>query len=190
MADQPDPLGSTVAPDPTPDQAPTSFNDVVVLAVLDEGPAHGFALSRQFDAGSDLGRIVTLARPQVYRSLDRLAIAGLIEAITVEPGDGAPQRTVFASTEGGAAAVAAWLAEPVAHVRDLRVPFLAKLRLLERRGASPTELLTAQRAALGPTLDQLIAAGDVGDTGQPVDVVDRWRAHNAEAVARFLTDVD
>ncbi len=181
MADQPDRIGPDVARAPGPSP---SLNDLVVLAVLDEAPAHGFALARLLGAGSDLGRIVTLARPQVYRSIDRLAAGGLIEAVTVEPGDGAPKRTVYTSTDGGAVAVAAWLAEPVAHVRDLRVEFLVKLRILQRRGSDPAELLAAQRLALGPTLDQLIAAAD----GDGVDVVDRWRANNAEAVARFLAD--
>lgn len=160
-------------------QRELTLNDRVVLAVLAEEPSHGFAASRLLAPGSDLGRIVTLRKPQVYRSIDRLAAAELIEPQAVEPGDAGPTRTVYRVTAAGWRALEAWLAEPVGHVRDLRVEFLVKLRLLERLGRSPAALVAAQRRTLAPTLD-LLAVGRRGD------VVDRWRAHNAEAVDRFL----
>ncbi len=158
-----------------------TLNDLVVLAVVAEEPVHGFALSRELAPGSDLGRIITLRRPQVYRAIDRLAAAGLIEPLAVEPGDAGPQRTVFAIAGPGRQPLEDWLARPVEHVRHLRVEFLVKLRLLERLGRSPRELLAAQRAALGPTLDRLVATSSADD-----DVVDRWRATTALAAARFL----
>ena len=168
-----------VGPDPA---APAlTLNDRVILALLGEEPAHGFALSRALAPGSDLGRIITLRRAQVYRAIDRLAALGLIEPVAVEPGDAGPNRTVFAVTGAGREPLEAWLGEPVAHVRDLRVEFLAKLRLLERRGRDPGPLVAAQRRALGPTIERLAR-------GRSGDVVDRWRAHNADAVARFLAD--
>ncbi len=157
---------------------------LVVLAVVEEEPAHGFALSRLLAPDSDLGRIVTLRRPQVYRAIDRLADGGLIEPVAVEPGDAGPKRTIFTITDLGRGALTAWLDRPVEHVRDLRVELLIKLRLLERAGRSPEALLAAQRRTLGPTLDRLIA----GDPGGG-DVVDRWRATTAEAAARFLGHV-
>lgn len=164
-------------PEPAGDDLP--LGDLVVLAILNEAPAHGFALARLLAPGSDLGRIMTVRRPQVYRAIDRLAAAGLIEASATEPGDGGPPRTVYAITDQGVAPVEAWLDRPVDHVRDLRVEFLIKLRLLERLDRDPTRLVAAQRRALGPTLDRLI-------TGRQDDVVERWRAHNARAVVDFL----
>ncbi len=156
------------------------LNDLVVLAVLDEEPAHGFALARRLAPDSDLGRILTVHRPQVYRSLDRLEAAGLIEPLVVEPGDAGPQRTVYRVADAGRDPLEDWLGAPVDHVRDLRVEFLIKLRLLERRRSDPSALIEAQRRALESTLDRLVAGGGG-------DVVDRWRAHNAEAVRRFLS---
>jgi PadR family transcriptional regulator AphA len=88
----------------------------------------------------------------------------------------------YTPTEAGRATLGDWLDAPVTHVRQLRVEFLAKLRLLERRGRSPGPLVRAQRRALDATIDGLTAAGDG-------DVVDRWRAHNAAAVDRFLADL-
>ncbi len=178
MGDQPMP-GRSGAKD-----ASLTLNDLVVLAVVEEEPAHGFALSRLLAPDSDLGRIVTLRRPQIYRAIDRLADGGLIEPVAVEPGDAGPKRTIFTITDLGRGALTAWLDRPVEHVRDLRVELLIKLRLLERAGRSPEALLAAQRRTLGPTLDRLIA----GDPGGG-DVVDRWRATTAEAAARFLGHV-
>lgn len=160
---------------------PLPLTDLVVLGVLVEEPTHGFALARRLAPDSDLGRILTVGRPQVYRSLDRLAAAGLIEPVAVEPGDAGPKRTVYQVTDVGAEPLDDWLDRPVEHVRDLRVEFLVKLRLLERRRRDPTALVEAQRRALRSTIEQLMA----GDDG---DVVDRWRAHNARAVDRFLAD--
>ncbi len=156
-----------------------TLNDLVVLAVLSERPAHGFAVARDLAPTSDLGRIVTLRRSQVYRSIDRLAARALIEATVTEPGDGGPSRQIYQIAAPGRRRLEAWLATPVAHVRDLRVEFLTKLRVLERQRADPTALVEAQQAMLEATLAGLGA-------GRHGDVVDRWRAHNAEAVARFL----
>lgn len=159
-----------------------SLTEWVTLALLVEGPVHGFALAKILAPGSDLGRILTVRRPLVYRALDRLVADGLAAPRQTEPGDAGPNRTVMAPTADGVAAVNRWLITPVDHVRELRVEFLVKLRLLERRGRSNRRLVVAQRAALDQTLTGLI------DKEAP-DVVDRWRAHNATAAALFLDEL-
>ena len=160
---------------------PRSLNEWVVLALLVEEPGHGFALARSLAPDSDLGRILTVRRPLVYRAVDRLVEAGLVEPVQTEPGDAGPSRTVLRATATGRRRLDRWLSGPVAHVRELRVEFLVKLRLLERRGLDPGPLVEAQRAALDDTLDGLVGRARSGG-----DVVDRWRACNAEAVSRFL----
>ncbi len=45
--------------------AELSLTEWVVLALLGERPAHGFALARELAAGGDLGRILTVHRPLV-----------------------------------------------------------------------------------------------------------------------------
>ncbi len=159
--------------------AELSLTEWVVLAIIAEAPTHGFAIAKQLRADSDLGRVITVQRPLVYRAIDRLTTMRMIEPAHVEPGDSGPNRTVHRSTRRGRAALARWLDRPVAHVRDLRVEFLAKLRLNERRERSATTLVAAQRDALAATLDQL--AQTPGD-----DIVDRWRHHNARAADAFL----
>ena len=159
-----------------------SLTEWVVLALVAEAPTHGFAIAKELKAESDLGRVMTVHRSLVYRALDRLADAGLIEPVTTEPGDGGPQRTVNRATRRGRAAVARWLDSPVEHVRDLRIEFLVKLRLNERQGRSLDALVMAQRAALAPAFDGLT-------TAPADDVVDRWRHRNALGARQFLDDL-
>ncbi|MEO1064103.1 MAG: PadR family transcriptional regulator [Actinomycetota bacterium] len=155
-----------------------SVTEWVVLALLAEGPTHGFAISKELRPDADLGRVLTVHRPVVYRALDRLAAAGLVEVGRPEPGAG-PNRTVHRTTRRGRSAVARWLDRPVDHVRDLRIEFLVKLRLNQRRGRDLVDVVEAQRATLAGTFERLADGSDD-------DVVERWRRHNARAAAAFL----
>lgn len=159
-----------------------SLTEWVVLALLVEGPSHGFAIARELKADSDLGRVMTVQRPLVYRALDRLDEAQLAEPVATEPGDGGPQRTVRRPTRRGRARVNRWLDTPVAHVRDLRIEFLVKLRLNQRRDRSAASLVRAQRTALAPAFAHLVSPSSD-------DVVDRWRHRTALAAQRFLDDL-
>ncbi len=161
----------------TPD---LSLTEWVVLALVAEGPSHGFAIGRELQPDSDLGRILTVHRPLVYRALDRLSDATLIEQVGTEPGAAGPNRTVMRASRRGRAALKRWFITPVDHVRDLRIEFLLKLRLTERVGRDAGALIAAQRAELEPTLSTLAEPGDQHD------VVDRWRQHNAAAARNFL----
>lgn len=98
-----------------------SLTEWVVLALLAEAPCHGFAVSKELRPGTDLGRILTVHRPLVYRALDRLVSAGLAEPHHTEPGDAGPNRTLHRVTGRGAVGVGDWLDRPVGHVRDLRI---------------------------------------------------------------------
>jgi DNA-binding PadR family transcriptional regulator len=159
-----------------------SLTEWVVLALVGEEPTHGFAVARELQAGSDLGRILTVHRPLVYRALDRLRDGGLVEESATEPGDAGPTRTVMRTTRKGKAALKRWFVRPVDHVRDLRIEFLIKLRLTERRGNDAHALVAAQRAELADTLATLSVSNDD-------DVVDQWRRHNAAAAQSFLSSL-
>lgn len=159
-----------------------SLTEWVVLALVAESPRHGFAIAKELQSGSDLGRILTVHRPLVYRALDRLRDAGLVQDGSTEPGDAGPNRTLKQSTPAGRKALEAWFVEPVDHVRELRIEFLLKLRLTERLGTDRSPLVQAQRAELAARLDQLSAADDD-------DVVDQWRRHSALAARSFLDDL-
>ncbi|MGH8947639.1 MAG: PadR family transcriptional regulator, partial [Acidimicrobiia bacterium] len=69
-----------------------STTEYVVLGLLTEGPTHGFAISKVLQPGTNLGRVITVRRPLVYRALDRLVDAGLAEPAHTEPGAAGPNR--------------------------------------------------------------------------------------------------
>ena len=169
-----------------------SLTEWVVLALVSESPTHGFAIAKELQADSDLGRILTVHRPLVYRALDRLRDTGLVETTATEPGDAGPNRTVLRATRKGRAWLKRWFSTPVEHVRELRIEFLIKLRLTERLGRDSAALVAAQRDALADKLASLAAdatsSPDAAD-GSVADVVDRWRQHNAAAAHAFLTSL-
>ena len=150
-----------------------SLADQVCLAVIAEGPTHGWAIVKLLRADGDLGRIWSLSRALTYRSIDQLAEAGLVE----REDDG--RRTELRITTAGRRQARRWLDEPVEHVRDLRIEFLLKVRLHERSNSDPSALIEAQRNALRSALDALTA-----DT--PADPVELWRHESARAAQRFL----
>ena len=129
-----DRTGSDVAGWAAMDAPRLSLTEWAVLAVLAERPAHPFAVARLLGEDGELGRVLTVRRPLVYRAAERLAAAGLCRPDHTEPGEGGPERTVYRATPAGRRALAKWLAEPVTRVRDLRLEFLLKVRLTRRAG--------------------------------------------------------
>ncbi|MGH9276437.1 MAG: PadR family transcriptional regulator [Acidimicrobiales bacterium] len=155
-----------------------TLTEWVVLGLLAEAPAHGFALARLLGHGGEVGRVWAATRPLTYRAIDQLEADGLATAVRTEAGAG-PRRTVHRPTPAGRRALARWLAAPVPRFRDVRAELLVKLLLLERSGKPTEPLLAAQREAFAPLLADVRAA--------PVtDSVTRWRRAQAEAVAAFL----
>jgi PadR family transcriptional regulator AphA len=162
-----------------------SLTEYGVLGVLADRPCHGFALSKQLGPDGEVGRVLTVRRPLVYRALDRLVEAGLAEPAHTERGDAGPQRVIHRVTREGRRRLRHWLGEPVEHIRDMRIEFQLKITLLQRSGVSPLGLVRRQRAALDPTL----AALDDPAT-EPLDHLRLWRRHNAAAAAAYLDDLE
>jgi len=172
--------------DATPGTLRLSLAEWAVLGVLDEGPNHGFAIAALTTAGGDLGRVWQIPRPIVYRSLARLAEAGLISAGGVEPGHG-PQRTRYVITGTGSAAVREWLDTPVQHVRDVRSHLLVKLALIHRRGGDAQALLERQRGTLEP-IAAAMAEEDPGAGGFDAMLL-AWRRATVAATMGFLDEM-
>lgn len=163
-----------------------SLNGWAVLTVLvDDGPAHGFAISRKLSKTSDIGLVWAVSRPLVYRALDQLESAGLVQAEEVLAGDGGPNRRPFRATPTGHRAVATWRTAPVSHLRDVRAELILKLVLAERTGLDPSDLLVAQLAHFSSLVAEL-ADERRGSTGSG-HVVDVWRHELSVAVERTLT---
>jgi len=167
--------------------APLALNDWAVLGVLVEHERHGFAVARELAADGPLGRVWTVPRPLVYRAIDHLVALELVEPIRTEAGAQGPRRTIMRATRAGRAGLGAWLATPVAHLREVRSELLLKMTLLQRRGTSLVELAEHQLAAFRPLVDGLAmtAHGDVS----AAPVADLWRAETSRSVERFLVAV-
>ena len=163
-----------------------SLPEWVVLAIIGQQPAHGFAVAQRTAPRGDLGRIWQIPKAVVYRAIGRLLDAGLIVPEGTEPGLG-PQRTVYTVSAEGRAAADRWLHAPVEHVRQIRSELLLKLALLDRAGENPADLLAAQRAVLEP-IAQAIEARRTVSTGFDATLL-AWRRATAVAALDFLDAV-
>ena len=166
-----------------PPRTELTLTEWVVLALVAEGPTHGWAIARAMRPGGSIGDVWSCRAPLVYRAIARLVEADLVRPAGPTQGKG-PNRTLLEATAAGTEAVAAWLREPVAHVRDLRSELLVKLLLLERRGQDRAPLVRKQRRRL----DELAAGLDSQADGAVGSerLVALWRSTTTQAARDFL----
>ena len=153
----------------------------VVLALICEEPRHGWAVSRELQPRSTLGRVWSISRPLTYRAIDTLERDGLVRRSAPRDGEGA-DKMILRVTARGRDSLTSWLNTPTLHLRDVRTELLVKLLLRERLGLSNHKFLAAQRAALEPLMNAVQASTDT-------DIVSVWRRESAEATRRFLDAV-
>ncbi|HEY6891337.1 MAG TPA: hypothetical protein VI300_26260 [Solirubrobacter sp.] len=165
-----------------PDQLTTG--EWAVLALVEEGPIHGFAVARSMAPGGEVGRVWSMRRPLVYRTLDVLGDRELTQTAGTEASTTGPQRTLVEVTADGREKVAKWLIEPVEHVRDARSELLLKLLFLDRRGAAPDALLEAQRDRFHEQERELRTTLDAADGFSRTLAL--WRVENTAAAVRFV----
>ncbi len=163
-----------------------SLVENLVLALIAEGPTHGFAVSRVVGPDGQVGRVYEVSRPLVYRAVDRLVEAGLARPVRVEAGDHGPPRTVVTLTAPGRRRAHEWMWAPAGHVRDIRTELLVKLALLERAGIDPAPLLDAQQRVLEPIASALARQCEVAEGFDKT--VASWRYETARAALRFVAD--
>ncbi|HEX3690340.1 MAG TPA: PadR family transcriptional regulator [Solirubrobacteraceae bacterium] len=154
-----------------------------ILALLDEAPAHGFALARAMATGGEVGRVWDMRRPLVYRALDTLQRLALVRPVAKLPSDSGPQRTIFEPTPDGRRVLADWLGRPVEHVRDARSLLMLKLLFLSRRNTDPAALLRAQREQFAALTQRLSAAADAAGGFERGLLL--WRLHSTTAAVQF-----
>ncbi|MGO8793561.1 MAG: PadR family transcriptional regulator [Candidatus Sulfotelmatobacter sp.] len=102
--------------------------DLVLLSLLAERPLHGYQANLELER-RQVRDWAGISRPQVYYSLEKLAGLGLIRATKSEEAAAGPERSVFATTARGRAALADALErEEWTNQRD-RPPFLTWIAL-------------------------------------------------------------
>jgi len=160
--------------------------DWLVLCLAAEQPTHGWVIARVLSPRGSLGRIWHLHKEQVYRGLRRLESLGLVRTVGREPSTAGPIRSMYEVTAAGRTAARKWLHQPVTHGRDVRSELLSKLALLDRAGADPRELLTAQLAEFHPIAaaleEQVWTASGFGRA------LILWRHNQIETITRFLQE--
>lgn len=150
----------------------------VCLALVDEGPTHGWAISGLLAPAGEIGRIWSLSRPLTYRALDQLLADGLIEKVGTAPGGGR-SRTLLACSDEGRSVSRRWLDRPVELPRDVRTELLLKFALRQRAALDIASLAVAQREQFAPMMASI-------GSDEDVDFVGRWRREHLLAIDRFL----
>jgi DNA-binding PadR family transcriptional regulator len=161
-----------------------STGEWAALALVAEGPTHGFAVARALRPGGEVGRVWAMRRPLVYRTLDVLGERGLVRPAGIEESDSGPPRQLLAATAPGEERVREWLDAPVEHVRDARSELMLKLLFLDRAGRDPDRLLTGQRERLTTQereLESALAAAE--GFGRTLAL---WRLESTRAAIRFV----
>src|SRR5262249_55999861 len=74
-----------------------------VLGVVASGPTHGYGVARALGEDGALGHVWTVPRPLVYRALQQLEQAGLVEAVGEEASASGPRRATGRATRRGRA---------------------------------------------------------------------------------------
>jgi DNA-binding PadR family transcriptional regulator len=96
------------------------------LIMREGGEAHGYDLARHFEPPSPLSDVLRLEQAMLYQHLKKLERRGWL-SMTVQLQQARPPRRVYQITPAGRAELRRWLAEPVAHTREIRLEFLVKL---------------------------------------------------------------
>ncbi|MEU8069116.1 MULTISPECIES: PadR family transcriptional regulator [unclassified Micromonospora] len=171
----------------------------VLLGLLAAGPRHGYELKRAHD--ERLPRARPLAFGQVYATLARLHRDGLVVP-TGQERDGGPDRTAYALTDDGRAALDHWLGTvepPMPYVAStlfakvvvaLLVADVGQARtyLIAQRQAHTQRLreLTALKTTPGVRLDEVVAA-DFAIAHLDADL--RWLHTTLDRVADWHREV-
>jgi DNA-binding PadR family transcriptional regulator len=95
-----------------------------VLAVLIQGPLHGYDLCRRLQ--QEIGQIRRIGKSQVYALLAKLEREGLVQRERVGQ-ENLPAKNIFTLTAQGESTVLEWLKTPTLHVRDMSLEFPVKL---------------------------------------------------------------
>jgi DNA-binding PadR family transcriptional regulator len=109
----------------------------VILALLEEGPSHGWEMKSRIEAalGQEYGG---LNRGYIYEVIHKMEHQGLITS-RVEPQAGPrPDRSVHEITDVGRQQLSAWLDEPIRRTSGFRDEFVQKVLAASMRG--PGEL--------------------------------------------------
>jgi DNA-binding PadR family transcriptional regulator len=138
-----------------------------LLALLDEGPRHGYQLKTEFEGAT--GGVWPLNVGQVYTTLDRLHRDGLVDVdVADEPGAAAGQKTYRITPAGREELGAWWVAVPSDDPPPRDELMLKTLMAIERGPGHAMEVITKHRSALTALLQLRRRERRAGRDGESV----------------------
>ncbi len=161
--------------------------EYAILGLLNDGPLHGYAPRKRADAA--LAPFWTIATSQIYSALHSMQNKGLV-SIEVQLQDDRPARNVYLITPSGRDEFRRWSKNPVRHLRDMRVKFLAKLYFLRRLGdKAGIPLIDAQATFLERLRERVSQHSDLPtDDRTLADLTTGFRAHQMTAAIEWLVE--
>ncbi len=102
--------------------------DLVLLSLLAERPMHGYQANAELER-REVRDWAAISRPQVYYSLEKLARLGLLREVESADAAAGPERTVYATSAKGRAALADALERDEWTEQRERPPFLTWMAL-------------------------------------------------------------
>jgi DNA-binding PadR family transcriptional regulator len=161
-----------------------------VLALLREGPSHGYELKTAFEAaiGPQWG---TLNIGHLYQVLERLSRDGLVRSSRVTQ-DVKPDRVVYEMTADGRRELADWMSSPTPRTAGFRDDFFLKV-MAAARGGDPdyvVEVVALQRTHLLQELRNLEKLRRDPDREPMVRLLLAAAGRHVTADLAFLDDVE
>jgi DNA-binding PadR family transcriptional regulator len=170
-------------------RSPSATPIVLGLLATTPEPQHGYALFRRIQ--QDLRDVWSIGMNRLYTLLAEMEGAGLIGGHVEKPGR-RPARRVFKLLPKGRRTFKAWMAEPIPHMRDMRVEFLPKLYFARQVGpAAMADLIRSQRAACERGLERMTALQqERGFDDMYVFLVYEFRIRQIQSMLRWLDECE
>jgi DNA-binding PadR family transcriptional regulator len=161
-----------------------------LLGLLRRQPMHAYEMHQYLLQADALGLVWRVKQSRLYALLTRFEEIGYIRG-TTEPQGARPPRKVLHLTDAGRAAFERWVVAPVAHGRDFRIEFMAKLFFAQQSGPKAvTALIERQREACRHLLADL--RNQASDSAEQTYnwLVIQFRIGQIEAIMRWLDTCD
>jgi len=118
--------------------------EYILLGLIREEPAHGYAIYERLKNTSELSLIWQVKRSKLYYLLDKLEKDGFLSSSVKKVGP-YPERNVYQITNTGIQILEEWLSTPVFSSRYVRLAFLSKLYFaVEEDRQAAENLISAQ----------------------------------------------
>ena len=129
--------------------------EYILLGLIREEPAHGYALYEKLRSNAELSLIWQVKRSKLYYLLDKLETDELlVSSITSQ--SPYPDRKVYQITNQGIEILEKWMYSPVLSSRYVRLAFLSKLFfVLRQNGELADDLISKQLGVCQGWLDNL-----------------------------------